>query len=371
MGERQVSRRWRLAPPVLPILAALISCSGEADPAELARTRTVEADAPVDSVFELHGSTVLNEHPDHVIGDQTGAAIDNEGRLFLTDVMMREFKAFDRSGEFLQVLGRLGEGPGEYLAPVSVAISRAGDVIALADMPGKRVLLYDAATLELRETVPVSAPVALRTLLVGGGDTLIVAGQSLDYYSSDVPYQAVRITTGDSLQRPFLPIPANLRRRALGGSILHVLGDQTDGYLYLVINGSPTLYRYDYAGDLADTLRLSPDVYAGADLPDVGEVASDIKGIQEYVRTQSWLTDVVAVGDSRIVLELASYDPAAEDWVNRLIFVSWRDHPRAWRTEPCACELLANRGDTVALLADGPPDPYRVEWRTLRDALDP
>lgn len=50
----------------------------------------------------------------YLIGDMSHVAVDSGGRLFVSALMSQEFAVLDADGTFLQIVGRRGEGPGEY-----------------------------------------------------------------------------------------------------------------------------------------------------------------------------------------------------------------------------------------------------------------
>lgn len=56
-------------------------------------------------------------------------AVDGEGRIYVLSPSHESVLVFDgRSGQQLQSVGRIGEGPGEWLRPVSVALSDDGEL---------------------------------------------------------------------------------------------------------------------------------------------------------------------------------------------------------------------------------------------------
>lgn len=355
---------------LLVVSAILVAgCGGSPHDAGDPTAATVAVDVSIDSLFPLQATTGLDEHPDHVISGLSGvtnSVIDRDGNILMADFRMHEFKVFDRRGNFVEVLGRAGQGPGEYAAPVSVALSPSGNVFGLADLGLSRVLLFEQRTRELIRTVQLALPISLQDVLLGRGDTLIALGNAADYYGADPPYQAAIVARGDSVRRRLLPIPPELRMKAMGGSILAGFGDQTASYLYLGISGYPVIYRYRYDGEVVDSVRLPPEVYDGVSLPEVDEWEGGPGEMQDYVQTQTWVYSVTALRDSRLVIEIAAYDLDEDDWMSRFVLVDWAGDPRAWSTEPCACEIAGHRGDTLAVLAGGPPDPFRIEWRTVR-----
>lgn len=56
---------------------------------------------------------------------------DAEGRIYVADVQTNELKVFDRNGDFLRMLGRAGEGPGEF--GQVYGLGWLGDTLAVLD----------------------------------------------------------------------------------------------------------------------------------------------------------------------------------------------------------------------------------------------
>lgn len=83
----------------------------------------------------------------------SAAARDSRGRFYVvTPQLMDEAPfVFDREGRFLQQLGRVGSGPGEYRRPAAVIVT-AGDTIHLADQALARLTVL-APTYDVVRTV--------------------------------------------------------------------------------------------------------------------------------------------------------------------------------------------------------------------------
>ncbi len=62
-----------------------------------------------------------------VFGTPISIAVDGNGRVIETDWKVDGIQVFEADGRFTRVIGRTGDGPGEFRAPVSVAVS--GDTI--------------------------------------------------------------------------------------------------------------------------------------------------------------------------------------------------------------------------------------------------
>jgi hypothetical protein len=84
------------------------------------------------------------DSPAHqVFGRIADVSFDWSGGLFVLDGQARELRWFGADGELLARAGRSGQGPGEFLSPVAVAIGREGEV-AVLDAQQARVSWFTA-----------------------------------------------------------------------------------------------------------------------------------------------------------------------------------------------------------------------------------
>lgn len=96
----------------------------------------------VEDIFRYISETELQTTPDCPIASITDMEIDSKGNFIIADgwQSMGVF-VFGQDGKFIKELGRKGQGPGEYAYPVSVEISREGD-IWVADPGNNRINIY-------------------------------------------------------------------------------------------------------------------------------------------------------------------------------------------------------------------------------------
>jgi DNA-binding beta-propeller fold protein YncE len=58
----------------------------------------------------------------------SGIAVDNDGRIFVTDKLKSVVMVFDRAFKFLTEFGYRGNAPGNLIGPASVALGNNGQV---------------------------------------------------------------------------------------------------------------------------------------------------------------------------------------------------------------------------------------------------
>ena len=71
----------------------------------------------------------------------TGVAVDQEGNLYVTDMLNARIEVFDADGNFIRAFGKRGDGPGYFAMPKGVAVDCDGH-IWVTDSMQSRVQLF-------------------------------------------------------------------------------------------------------------------------------------------------------------------------------------------------------------------------------------
>ena len=93
--------------------------------------------APTLSIGELEGRT------EFLFGRVSSIAVDDSGTLYVLDRQADEIRAFSPDGTFLRTYGRRGEGPGELMGPMAIAVLSDKRVLA-RDPRNRRVQVFRA-----------------------------------------------------------------------------------------------------------------------------------------------------------------------------------------------------------------------------------
>ena len=130
------------------------------------------------SLSEAATATIGREDgPEHFIfGDIANVGTTQKGTVIVVDRKNMDVRLFDTRGQFLQRLGRAGQGPGEFRAPHSLLVTPS-DEIWIADMQ-RRVTVFgpSADGYRLVRTIPVD--VGIRSMCILRGE-LIANGVAL------------------------------------------------------------------------------------------------------------------------------------------------------------------------------------------------
>ncbi len=126
------------------LILVLISLAQEqiTSPLDSSEVKKLASAKNLKDIFEIESEIQLETSAENAISYITDMAIDSMGNFIIADGWQsRGIYIFSSNGKFLKELGRQGQGPGEYQNPVSIDISKGGD-IWVADYGGNRINIY-------------------------------------------------------------------------------------------------------------------------------------------------------------------------------------------------------------------------------------
>jgi hypothetical protein len=109
-------------------------------------------------------------------------AVDSDERIYALDARAGNIKVFSSSGEFLKVIGRRGQGPGEFGGPERLAISPQNEIV-VSDPSRRLIHFLDLEGHYIRQ-LPLNLPFFSGPKILSNGD--IIASYAIlgDEYSS-------------------------------------------------------------------------------------------------------------------------------------------------------------------------------------------
>jgi hypothetical protein len=105
-------------------------------------THVVNPETPAEeaSTFELRELWRVGGYDEAIMFGVINELLhDEDGNIYLLDQQLNEIMVFDADGEYLQSLGRSGEGPGEFVNGGDLYWTPAGDLAVIQFWPGKIV----------------------------------------------------------------------------------------------------------------------------------------------------------------------------------------------------------------------------------------
>ena len=99
---------------------------------------------PFDSLFEVVSVVRLETTDDNLIGNVWDILFLND-KIIVEDMeTAKSLTVYDMQGKYLNSIGRLGQGPGEYAYLDYVSADPATNTVTLTDMSAQKIMTYDA-----------------------------------------------------------------------------------------------------------------------------------------------------------------------------------------------------------------------------------
>ena len=352
---------------VLALSAAMLpGCAGGADPLPGDTPLGTVTEVAFDSLFRRVDSTRLEQPEAAPIGGIINVATGPGGVLYASDFRMRDVKRYDRQGRLLGTLGRQGQGPGEFIAPVYVTTSRKGDRIAVADIAQYRVAVFDASGRSLSDH-QVESPVSLHSVLLLSDSTVFLGGVDRQQ-REEAAFGGAILAPPSRLVRQLIPVPGRLRGKALTGSVLHGMGSLGISSMFLALNADGVIHHVNLDGSQRGRVELPPAIYPGAVFLERDEWVETPTALQEFMDSQAWISGLHALGDSLLVVEVTLPMGSRKLPARRLAVLDWREgRVDVVAASECSCRVLGTRGDTLAVVHghEDPTDEYVIDWRVV------
>jgi len=125
---------------VLPVLIMLTACKTQ----KAEWKGTIEQEDGVTVVKNpkepMYGEDVFNLEEELTIGEAEGReeymfsqirsmAVDDTERIYVLDAGESHVKVFDQKGTYIRSIGKRGQGPGEFITPLSISITGQNDLV--------------------------------------------------------------------------------------------------------------------------------------------------------------------------------------------------------------------------------------------------
>jgi len=99
-----------------------------------------------------------------------GIAVDSQGNLFVVDSGNQRIQKFDKDGNYLQTIGRKGQGPGEFMRPFDIFLDQQGNIYL---MEIRKLHLFNPQGNFMKSFVP---PTFIMGFAVGADRSIIAYG---------------------------------------------------------------------------------------------------------------------------------------------------------------------------------------------------
>lgn len=295
---------------LLPILVAAVPACGPGNddsrttvhPGASSPGASEAGDRSVDMVtfaeaFEVVDTLVLEE-TDEAMVVQPMVTSDDTGMLLATEPMEAQVNLFTTDGTLLRTLGTKGDGPGEFLFPLTAHRTRNGEVV-VADVMAQRLTFFKAGHDSTPEAVPAPVPGIMSAQDLGGGRYLLAGANP-----SETPPRLLHIWNRESreLERSFLPMGVPDASLPFATSFSAASATLDGDTIWAVWALSDTLYKFDRTGERLAAWPLSLARPMG-ELPTSDRPVTDPREVQRVFdsMTQVYKAFVMEDGEKVVV----------------------------------------------------------------------
>lgn len=204
-------------------------------------------------VFVLQDTVILEEN-DSVVTAEPFVRYD-QGLFLVADVHAYQVRVYTTRGELVQVAGRMGQGPGEFLSPVSVRRASDGGLLVV-DPPSLRLTRLP---FDVREE-PVATPLSIVAMdAVDLGEQLYLVSGTVPQNATSPTRRMLHLWNADKaeIERSFLPLRTPAPIAAIVGSM--TMGAEMvvrDDTVWAVLPMSDSVYKLRPNGSQLDALPL-------------------------------------------------------------------------------------------------------------------
>ncbi len=118
----------------------------------------------------------------------TDLALDDKGRVYVSDGKANDIKVFDAAGSFVKTIGRSGQGPGEFTFLWESEFSRGR--LFVRELISKRATIFDAEG-KFIKSVPEEGPFRWRSMAALPDGRILVQKELINFNDKSAPQEFV------------------------------------------------------------------------------------------------------------------------------------------------------------------------------------
>lgn len=334
--------------------AATVVLAAPRDAQRRGDTTLVDVEA-FENAFEVANRLVLEE-TDEAMTVLPMVSVGAPGEFLLAEPREGQVNVYDTAGRLRRVVGRRGEGPGEFRAPIAARRTLDGGIV-VADVMLSRLTFFPSGGSGEPEVVASPLPLLVGAQDLGEGRYLL-SGQVMSEQRPRLLHIWDRAT--NEVERSFMPIGVPEDSRPYATTYTSVDAVLEGDTIWAVWALSDTLYKFDRGGGVIETLPLSLPRPMGA-LPGAGAgVITDPRARQAAAESLTQVNGIFVLSDGTLAVQ--TMQARGFDAVWDLLIVSRNGSP-VW-SAPRMPRLFAVVGDLFYF--DDPASPLPGHWIVAR-----
>ncbi len=332
----------------VPVAMVLAACGADSIPERVAY--------PFGDVLTEVVRIPLQTDEDDPLGDGSDL-IRWDGWWAIADGFSHNVKVFDPTGRLDLVLGRVGDGPGEFRTPFALAVDSAGR-LAVLDGENLRVSFFDrSGAFDEQISIFGGFPGGLDG--IDGGRRLLFAGMVSEQDGGSPTDHVLHIMDlrGGRLES-FADLPEP--RWRLEGPFLTTASAADPHAAYWAVRSRPEVMIRPWEGSRVDTLRLQgvqgPD-WDRADRQDMG-----LEDLLDWAPSYPWLIDVIPA-PAVLFVRFQIGDGRRQELRQQYLVIDRANRSRqAWLSDSNAIVHRIEGDTAMAVVIDDAGDSFLVKY---------
>ena len=232
------------------------------------------------SVFKRVKTIILETNKDALIGNINSVQVFGDKIYILDSEKAKCIFVFNKSGKYLQRIGNVGKGPGEYVKPTDFTIDMKNKFIYILDNQSYRVLKYDLLSGKFISDIIIPDSRILISHIQYVDDKLFVDATSLVKGQESYLLQKIDISSGERGKKWLKNVEYNKNFTNLISFGNDVFYDKTQKSPKFVLSFMDTIVTVDKRGVMPYIAIKSKDLMTQKDLEEVeGTMITKINNI--------------------------------------------------------------------------------------------
>lgn len=178
----------------------------------------------------------------------SGIKVSEDNKIYILDMGNCQIQVFESSGKFVKTIGKRGEGPGEFLFPISFTLDNHGNIIVAEDRNRRIQILSSEGNYRFSFKILEGYP----------GRIDITKKDEIAVYNPIKLFKSHSLVELYNYEGKLLRVIGKYKRKVknieeLEGFNLAI--DKSDNF-YIAYTSTPQIEKYSYKGDLESVIKL-------------------------------------------------------------------------------------------------------------------
>jgi hypothetical protein len=324
---------------------------------------------PSEISIHLEKSFFLEQTTEATLGRIYDMAIDEEENIYIPDSSFSNIKIFNKTGKLLNIFGRKGAGPSEFVSPTKIAIDQ--HTICIQDTGQLKYIILDRNFEELA-----------RCFYLLSGHTFVLDGEKIianEFYrdKKGQRYRGVILDFKGKVMQTLIPLKGSQSDALeVATDSLAFIDISRKGNIFLAKSGRVFIYKFDTNGKLLKNFGLQPAYFKPPQKTkdfDVmlkwGRAPQGRTAGEHWYKSSSWVSGLFVL-DEILGIIIRSFNQEEGKWdcyiqlydLDGNIIEDGIRLPEIGNSTNTGFFLRSNHIDTIYILEESPDEPVQFQF---------